>query len=56
MVEWIKAVWLEDGNEVEGTVPSNWVLGKTKKVAWPSNKKRKIKAFNDHESPADNWL
>ncbi len=51
---YIKAVWLEDGKEMEGTIPDNWIDINSKTVRWPMNKSSE--AFKKKKDPQDDWL
>ncbi|XP_038862901.1 uncharacterized protein LOC120058351 isoform X3 [Salvelinus namaycush] len=48
---WCCAVWREGQEEVEGVVPSTWVVGR--KVLWPPANGRK--ALKERHKPGANW-
>ncbi|CAL9689630.1 unnamed protein product [Knipowitschia caucasica] len=47
-----RAVWVEKGKEMEGTVPFNWVKGN--QIFWPRQKAQS--AFKAKINPGDDWL
>ena len=47
-----KAVWIENEEEMEGTVPENWIMGK--KLYWPNGINVK-KAFKERHDPEEEW-
>ncbi|KAK6318782.1 hypothetical protein J4Q44_G00099930 [Coregonus suidteri] len=49
---WCCAVWREGQEEVEGVVPSTWVVGR--KVLWPPANGRK--ALKERHKPGANWM
>ncbi|KAL0978815.1 hypothetical protein UPYG_G00176090 [Umbra pygmaea] len=48
---WCCAVWMDGKEEVEGVVPSTWVVGR--KVLWPTANGRK--AMKERHKPGANW-
>ena len=55
--KWTKAVWTEDGEEEEGTVPTCWVDKGDKVVRWPThlNNTPLLKLYNAQATPEDKW-
>ena len=51
-----RAVWIEDGRETEGTIPSNWVNHSQKTIRWPNDTKTAGKAYRKKMDPQDEWL
>ena len=49
---WAKAVWLEEGQEVDGTVPSVWINGDTS--YWPNAEADKH--AKKQSVPESSWL
>ena len=50
---WARAVWIENEEEMEAVIPSNWI--QNGKVYWPSKMNVK-KAFKEPADPEENWL
>ena len=50
---WTRAVWLEDGKEEEGVIPSVWVQGD--KIRWPNGLNLK-RVFKKQEEPSNTWF
>ncbi|XP_067285868.1 uncharacterized protein [Pseudorasbora parva] len=49
----VKAVWTENGKEMEGTIPDVWVNVDDKTLRWP--KTRAKYCFENHVAPKDDW-
>lgn len=49
-----RAVWVENGKEIEGTLPNNWININNKTVKWPKNRTKE--AFRMKKDPQDDWL
>lgn len=49
-----KAVWIENGQQYEGTIPDNWINLQAKTVRWP--KKTVFSAHKNQLTPEDDWL
>ena len=52
-MSWSRAVWIENEEEMEAVIPSNWI--QNGKVYWPSKMNVK-KAFKEQVHPGENWL
>ena len=52
-MSWTRAVWIENEEEMEAVIPSNWI--QNGKVYWPSKMNVK-KAFKEPADPEKNWL
>ena len=52
-MSWSRAVWIENEEEMEAVIPSNWI--QNGKVYWPSKMNVK-KAFKEQADPEENWL
>ena len=52
-MSWSRAVWIENEEEMETVIPSNWI--QNGKVYWPSKMNVK-KAFKEQADPEENWL
>ena len=50
---WSRTVWIENEEEMEAVIPSNWI--QNGKVYWPSKMNVK-KAFKEQADPEENWL
>ena len=48
-----RAVWIEDGKEMEGTLPYNWIDASQGTVRWP--KKKDGQAYRTKKDPEDGW-
>ena len=55
-MEWVKAAWHEDGEQVEGTFPSVWLEDDDKTLRWPPSKRHVGEAIAKRKKPAENWL
>jgi hypothetical protein len=57
-VLWARAVWLENNEEHEGTVPNVWVSEAKWTVYWPSSSKESevLKAYKTRELPQEDWF
>ena len=56
-MEWIKAIWLEEGEEMEGVFPSFWLEENEegeKFLRWPP-KSLQADAIAKRKSPSTNW-
>ncbi|XP_048013565.1 uncharacterized protein LOC125254630 isoform X10 [Megalobrama amblycephala] len=49
----VRAVWNENGKEMEGTIPDAWVNVAEKTLRWP--KTRAKYCFENHVAPKDDW-
>ncbi|XP_073730034.1 uncharacterized protein [Misgurnus anguillicaudatus] len=49
----VRAVWNENGKEMEGTIPDAWVNVAEKTLRWP--KKRAKYCFENHVAPKEDW-
>ncbi|XP_033758976.1 uncharacterized protein LOC117341225 [Pecten maximus] len=52
MMTWVRAIWLEDGTEEEGTVPSTWI--RDNYVMWP-NTTNALKYMISGKVPTTTW-
>ena len=52
-MSWSRAVWIENEEEMEAVIPSNWI--QNGKVYWHSKMNVK-KAFKEQADPEENWL
>ena len=52
-MSWSRALWIENEEEMEAAIPSNWI--QNGKVYWPSKMNVK-KAFKEQADPEENWL
>ena len=52
-MSWSRVVCIENEEEMEAVIPSNWV--QNGKVYWPSKMNVK-KAFKEQADPEENWL
>ena len=52
-MSWSRAVWIQNEEEMEAVIPSNWI--QNGKVYWPSKVNVK-KAFKEQADPGENWL
>ena len=50
--KWVRAVWREDGKELEHAIPRVWVEGD--KVRWP--KLNASSALKELKKPTEKWL
>ena len=50
---WVRAVWMEKGEEMEDVLPSTWVLDK-EVITWPksSNSSKMVK---ERKKPENSW-
>ena len=48
-----RAVWIEDGNETEGSLPYNWIDEIQKTVRWPN--KKGGHAYRTKKFPEYDW-
>jgi len=51
-MSWIRAVWVEDGKEVEGVLPSIWC--ECSVIRWPL--KNVLALANANTPPSQNWM
>jgi hypothetical protein len=51
-MSWLRAVWMEDGSEVEGVIPSIWREGSV--VRWPL--KNPLATAKCSAQPSDDWM
>ncbi|XP_035858317.1 uncharacterized protein LOC118495302 isoform X5 [Sander lucioperca] len=49
----VRAVWNENGKEMEGTIPDAWVNVAEKTLRWP--KTRAKYCFDNHVAPKEDW-
>ncbi|RXN19198.1 serine threonine- kinase PRP4 -like protein [Labeo rohita] len=49
----VRAVWNENGKEMEGTIPDAWVNVAKKTLRWP--KTRAKYCFDNHVAPKEDW-
>ena len=49
---WTRAVWIEEGEEIEGTIPKNWIINDH--VYWPNHMNVK-RAFKEMHTPTKDW-
>ena len=53
-VMYARAVWMEDGKEMEGTIPNNWIDRGNRTIRWPNS--RETQAYKMKKDPQDDWL
>ena len=51
-MSWLRAVWRENGDEVEGVIPTLWCEGSV--VRWPL--KNPLATAKCHAPPCEDWL
>ena len=54
-MSWTRAVWLEDQQEEEFTIPSSWVCEEQQSVYWPPTSLNAQKALNQRKQPTEAW-